>query len=407
MNSVTLGQPCKEWLKINLLIKNVEITDAEKKTAGHVLIKDGYIINVISGRKIPPGLEERLIKESIQIIDGKGLTLMPSFVDMHTHLRDPGDTQQEDLVSGQRAALKGGYTSLCTMANTSPCCDSKDIIEYIQTKSKKLNLCDIYQISSLSKGLRGKETVNIDEMLNFTKLFSDDGKTILDEKFMEKSLRLSEEKDFMIMTHSQPEVEIVKRDLNLLKENGGKLHICHISKAKTLQLIKRYKDKGLCFSGEVTPHHLYAYGLNYKVNPPFRTAEDVEALIVGLKRGYIDIIATDHAPHTELDKKHGAPGISSIEIAFSLVNTVFLDYGLDLQFLSRVMSYNPAKLLGRKSGLIKEGFKGDVVLVDPTEKYEIRPTGFLSKGKNSPFAGEIVQGKVKMTIRAGQILYLN
>ena len=381
----------------NILFRNVRIVDANKDFKTDLLVSNGVI------SKIDENIE--IEHESINIVDGNGYVLMPSFIDLHTHLRDPGLTHKEDLETGQKAALKGGFTVLCPMANTKPVCDNKEVMEYVLNKAKDLDLCDIKQVCAITKNLDGQEMIDIESMRKYTDLFSDDGYTLFNEEIMENVLRLSSELDFKVLTHCQPEYEIVQRDLKMLKEVGGNLHICHISLEDTLDEIKKYKDEGHKFTCEVGPHHIYGYGLDYKVNPSFAKEEDMMALIQGIKDGYIDMIGTDHAPHTEDDKKAGSPGISNIEVAFSMVNKVFKENNISLNKLSEMMSANPAKLLGLSQGLIEEGLRADLVLIDENEIDVIDTRKFVSKGKNNPFNNQKVIGKVIMTIRDGKIAY--
>ncbi|OPJ56011.1 dihydroorotase [Alkalithermobacter paradoxus] len=381
---------------MNLLIKNVNVIDATRDMHADVMIENGIIKEV--GQNI---------RSEYESIDAKGLTLLPSFVDMHTHLRTPGYEYKEDLESGQRAALKGGFTTLCAMANTNPVCDNEDVMEFINEKVKNLNLCNVVQISSVTKNLDGVETVDFDKMIKYTKLFSDDGKTIENEDIMRKALKLSKDMNFKVLTHCDSEEEIVRRDLEILEDVGGNLHICHISLKSTLDTIREFKDKNIKFTCEVTPHHIFKSNIDYKVNPSFATTEDVGALIQGIKEGYIDIIGTDHAPHSMEDKKNNAPGISNIEVAFSMVYRVFKENDISINKLSEMMSYNPARILNLKCGLIKEGYVADLVLVDLNKKYKIDTSKFISKGKNNPFDGYEVCGEVKMTIKGGAILYDN
>ena len=381
----------------NILFRNVRIVDANKDFKTDLLVSNGVI------SKIDENIE--IEHESINIVDGNGYVLMPSFIDLHTHLRDPGLTHKEDLETGQKAALKGGFTVLCPMANTKPVCDNREVMEYVLNKAKDLDLCDIKQVCAITKNLDGQEMIDIESMRKYTDLFSDDGYTLFNEEIMENVLRLSSELDFKVLTHCQPEYEIVQRDLKMLKEVGGNLHICHISLEDTLNEIKKYKDEGHKFTCEVGPHHIYGYGLDYKVNPSFAKEEDMRALIQGIKDGYIDMIGTDHAPHTEDDKKAGSPGISNIEVAFSMVNKVFKENNISLNKLSEMMSANPAKLLGLSQGLIEEGLRADLVLIDENEIDVIDTRKFVSKGKNNPFNNQKVVGKVIMTIRDGKIAY--
>lgn len=378
-----------------LLIKNVRIIDANKDIKSDLLVENGKISKINSNIEI----------ENINTIDGGHYVLMPSFIDLHTHLRDPGLTHKEDLESGQKAALKGGFTVLCPMANTKPVCDNPEVMNYIINKAENLDLCDIKQVCAITKNLEGDEMIDIKSMIEHTRLFSDDGYTLHNTEIMRDALKLSKELNFKVLTHCQPEFEIVERDLKLLEEVGGNLHICHISLKETLDEIKKYKDRGYKFTCEVGPHHIYGYGLDYKVNPSFAEEEDMKYLIQGIKDGYIDMIGTDHAPHTQEDKENGAPGISNIEVAFQMVNKVFSENQISLNKLSEMMSANPAKLLGLNQGLIEEGLRADLVLIDESYEDVIDTSNFISKGKNNPFNGQRVKGKVIMTIKNGKIMY--
>ena len=381
-----------------LLIKNVKIIDSSMNFKGDLLIENGKISKIDSNIN-PTDIE------GLKIIDGKNKILMPAFIDFHTHLRDPGLTHKEDLETGQKAALKGGFTVLCPMANTKPVCDNEQVMEYVLSKAKKLDLCDIKQVCAITENLEGEEIIDIEKMRTYTDLFSDDGYTLHNEKIMRDALILSKELDFKVLTHCQPEFDIVKRDLNMLKEAGGNLHICHISLKDTLDEIKKYKNDGYKFTCEVGPHHIFGYGLEYRVNPAFAEEEDMKHLIQGIKDGYIDMIGTDHAPHTKEDKEKGAPGISNIEVAFQMVNKVFNENNISLNKLSEMMSANPAKLLGLNQGLIKEGLRADLVIVDSEQEEVIDVSKFISKGKNNPFDGQKVRGKIIMTIRDGRVMY--
>lgn len=381
-----------------LLIKNVKIIDSSMSFKGDLLVENGKISKIDSDINIT-GIED------LKIIDGKNKILMPAFIDLHTHLRDPGLTHKEDLETGQKAALKGGFTVLCPMANTKPVCDNEQIMESVLNKARKLDLCDIKQVCAITENLEGEKIIDIEKMRTYTDLFSDDGYTLHNEKIMRDALILSKELDFKVLTHCQPEFEIVKRDLNMLKDVGGNLHICHISLKDTLDEIKKYKNDGYKFTCEVGPHHIFGYGLEYRVNPSFAEEEDMKHLIQGIKDGYIDMIGTDHAPHTKEDKEKGAPGISNIEVAFQMVNKVFNENNISLNKLSEMMSANPAKLLGLNQGLIKEGLRADLVIVDSEQEEVIDVSKFVSKGKNNPFDGQKVRGKIIMTIRDGRVMY--
>lgn len=379
-----------------MIIKNVEIVDIHGRRKGDVFVKDGVIADI----------DFKGNYENHQIIDGSNYTLMPSFIDMHTHLRDPGFEYKEDMETGMRAALKGGYTHLAAMANTNPITDNGGMVVANLSKSKSLGLCDLTQICVLTKNFE-EELVDLEKIIAVTKIFSNDGKTVVSEETMRRGLKLSKELGFLLATHCEPEVEIVKRDLNILREVPGNLHICHVSEKETLHLIRKAKEEGLRFTCEVTPHHVFDNDIDYKVSPPFGTKSDRQALIEGIKDGIIDLCATDHAPHSKEDKEKGSPGISNIEVAFSMYWKVFYEENISLEKLSQMMSYEPAKLLGLNCGEIVVGREANLVLIDENEDCTIDINDFISKSNNNPFHGRNAKGKVIMTIKRGEIKYDN
>lgn len=382
------------------LITNVEIVDSNGRRPGKVLIEDSRIKKVYK--------EKGMVKSSFdQEIDGRGLILMPGFIDMHCHLREPGFEYKETIESGMKAALKGGYTSLVAMANTNPIMDSAELIKENLDKSEALNLCQLIQVSALTKSFGDQELVDVKNIRPLTPVFSNDGVSVFSEKLMIAGLKASIEENFTLLTHCQPETELVKRDLKLLEEYGGHLHICHISKKDTLDLIRLAKAKGLDVTCEVTPHHLFASGMDYKVNPSFRTYPDRRALIEGIKDGIVDMCGTDHAPHTQEDKTKGALGINNFEMAFSMYYTVFKQNDIGIEKLSEMLSLKPASRLGIKAGLIKENYPADLVLVDLNWSGKIDPKTFISKSKNNPFGNETLSGQIKMTIVGGGVKYDN
>lgn len=376
-----------------MIIKNVNIVDYKSSFKGNIHVEDGKI------KKI------EYLKELENKDYEDGLCLMPSFVDLHFHTRYPGFPLKEDKISGSKAALKGGYTSICAMANTNPVCDNKELIKGIKKEYKELDLIDLIQICAVTKNLEGSSLVDFNDIKEETKFFSDDGKTILDEQIMIKALKESKKENFKILTHCQPESLIIKRDMKLLKNFGGNLHICHVSSKESIDEIRRRKDEGLNFSLEVTPHHLFSYDLDYKVNPKIRTKEDVKALIDAIKDDYIDIIATDHAPHTKEDKLNGSPGISNIESSFSMINKVFYDNNIDLKKLSLMMSKRPSNMLNLKSGEIKKNYEANLVLIDLSKKTFINSANFVSKGKNTPFDNYETRGEILFTMKNGNVKY--
>lgn len=377
------------------LFKNALIVDAEKKEKGDILVSDGKIIKI----------HENIEDENAQIIDVKGRVLMPAFIDMHCHFRDPGLTYKEDIETGLKAALKGGYGTVCAMANTKPICDNVEVLEYTTKKAKELNLCRYIQVSAIGVGLEDKNFVQINNNIKYTRLFSNDGKTIFSANFMKKALEKSREYNFHILTHCDPEHEVIKRDVKLAGKTKGNLHVCHISEKKSLEYIEQAKKDGVKVTCEVTPHHLFAHSMEYKVNPPFATKEDREYLISGIKRGTIDVLATDHAPHSKEDKENGAPGIDNIEVAFSVYNKVFYDNGINLNKLSEMISKNPARIIGLNKGLVKVGYDADFTIVDDNYKGVINKDEFISKSNNTPFDKKEIRGKVLMTFVKGEKKY--
>jgi dihydroorotase len=382
------------------LLTNIEIIDAQGRRPGKVLIEDRKIKKVYK--------EKGNVRTAFDVeIDGHGHALMPGFIDMHCHLREPGYEKKETIETGMRAALKGGFTSLVAMANTQPIIDNVKDLEINKEKAKTLNLCELFQVSALTKNFGDQEMVDFEELRKLTNVFSNDGVSILNNAIMEKGLEASKVYDFILLTHCQPETALVERDCDLLEEIGGHLHVCHISKKETLDRIRQAKEKKLDITCEVTPHHLFASAMDYKVNPPFRSYPDRRALIEGIKEGVIDMCGTDHAPHTEEDKLKGAPGINNFEIAFSMYYQVFDQNKIGIEKLSEMMSLAPAKRLGIKAGLIKERYPADLVLVDLDWEGKINPKEFISKSKNNPFGGEKLKGKIMMTIEKGEIKYDN
>ena len=380
------------------LITNAVLTDAGGTRDGKVLIRDGRIEKVYK-----PGSRIRAKYDSE--IDAGGLTLMPGFIDTHSHLRDPGLTYKEDLTTGLRAAVKGGFTTVTAMANTKPVTDTAEKVADIKSRAKEVGLADVNQVCALTKDFGSRECVDFPSVVAETRSISIDGHNVDDAEAMAEGLRASQEYDFILMCHEEPETETVVRDIGLLRENGGHLHICHISKKATLDAIAEAKKEGLDITCEVTPHHLYASGLEYRVHPPFRTWNDRRALIAGCAAGTIDTLGTDHAPHSEEDKAAGSPGINNYETAFGMYHTVFSKAGIPLSRLSEMASAKPAQRLGMKAGLIKEGYPADLVLVDPSEEWQIRPKAFVSKSHNTPFGGDWILGRVHKTIKSGQVVY--
>ncbi len=396
---------------MDLLIKNANMIDAYESFYGDILIIDGIITEI--GKKIN--------KDGIDIIDAKGLTLMPSFIDTHAHFRDPGLTYKEDMESGSRAAAKGGYTGVCLMGNTNPICSTKEVVEYVRNKAKEVGLIDVHQCVSITENFGGKSIGHLNAFDDDKELvaITDDGVGVMDSSIMMKAMEKAKENNWIVMSHAEDktfskiDMRIAEdlmtiRDLYLAKVTKARLHMAHVSTIESIEAIRRAKKEGANVTCEVTPHHigLTTEESNYRVNPPIRKKEDVNAIIEGIKDGTVDCIGTDHAPHTEEDKAKGAPGMVGLETAFSICYTELVrKNGISINKLSELMSRNPAKILGMNKGSITIGKDGDLVLVDLNKEIVIDKEKFASKGKNTPFHGRKYFGEVIMTIKGGKLIH--
>ncbi|MDU4884287.1 dihydroorotase [uncultured Clostridium sp.] len=396
---------------MDLLIKNANMIDAYESFFGDILIIDGIITEI--GKDIN--------KEGIDIIDAKGLTLMPSFIDTHAHFRDPGLTYKEDMESGSRAAAKGGYTGVCLMGNTNPICSTKEVVEYVRNKAKEIGLIDVHQCVSITENFGGKSIEHLNAFDDDKELvaITDDGVGVMDSSIMMKAMEKAKENNWIVMSHAEDktfskiDMRIAEdlmtiRDLYLAKVTKARLHMAHVSTVESIEAIRRAKKEGANVTCEVTPHHigLTTEESNYRVNPPIREKADVNSIIEGIKDGTVDCIGTDHAPHTEEDKAKGAPGMVGLETAFSICYTELVrKNGISVNKLSELMSRNPAKILGMNKGSITIGKDGDLVLVDLNKEVVIDKETFLSKGKNTPFQGREYYGEVITTIKAGKVIY--
>ncbi|EHI98238.1 dihydroorotase, multifunctional complex type [Clostridium sp. DL-VIII] len=396
---------------MELLIKNARIIDVTQDFYGDIYIKDGIIREI----------GESISKDNVQIINCEGKILMPAFIDTHAHFRDPGLTWKEDIETGSKAALKGGYTGVCLMANTKPICSSKETLEYVRNKSKELNLIDIHQCISVTKNFDGVTLSHLEELQNDPKIraISDDGIGVSNSNTMLEAMKIAKKNNWVIMSHAEsPEFSKVDmriaenmmtvRDVELAKLSKARLHMCHVSTKEAIKYVIEGKMSGANITLEVTPHHIaLTRDINdYRVNPPIREKEDVYAIISAIKLGMVDTIGTDHAPHTKEEKKNGSPGMVGIETAFSICYTKLVkENHVSLNKLSELMSFNPAKLLGMNKGKISVGIDGDLVLIDINKKIRVDPEKFESKGRNTPFDGMEFYGEVLTTIKAGEIKY--
>lgn len=423
---------------MKLLIKNgTVINPGDKKiTKADVLVTDGVISKVASGLK----------DAADETYDAKGCYVMPGFIDLHVHLRDPGLEYKEDIQTGGAAALHGGFTTIVAMPNTKPVADKPDVINYVKNKAEAVTKVHVLQAGAVTKGQKGEELSDIRGMAAAgSPAISEDGKSVMNAQLYREGMKIAAEEGLAVLAHCEDinmvhggvlnadakseelgfagitnsvEDVIVARDILLAKETGVRLHLCHCSTKDSVRMVELAKEEGLPVTAEVCPHHFCMTSdditeddANYKMNPPLRTKEDVEALKKGLADDIMDVIATDHAPHAAREKEQGiqkAPfGIVGLETAAALTYTELVKPGiLTPMQMAEKMSYNPAKVLGLEKGTVAEGSHADLTIFDPECEWVIDPAEFLSKGKNTPFGGKKVTGKVKATIVDGEIAYL-
>lgn len=423
------------------LIKNGRVLNPATKTDAKqdLYILEDRIVSRETLEKLRPGADTIEIDK---IIDASDCYVMPGLIDLHVHLRDPGLTHKETIESGCQAALHGGFTTICAMPNTMPTTDNAQIIEEIIDKAKKVSPVRVIPVGAVTIGQEGNNLTDIKAMNRAGSLaISEDGKSVMDESLYRQALANAAKEQMVVMAHCEDkdlvqngvlnfgkkskelgmlgisnEVEdrIVRRDIALAKETNAALHLCHCSTKNSVQYIEEAKKAGVNVTAEVCPHHFVLTDTdipcddaNYKMNPPLRTKEDVDALIDGLQKGIIDCISTDHAPHSVEEKAQSikdAPfGIVGLETAVALTMTYLVDKDIltPLQMAEK-MSYNPAKILGIDRGDISEGKIADIVIINPNESYQIDANQFKSKGRNTPFHEKNVKGKVKYTIIAGK-----
>lgn len=421
------------------IIQNGHVLDPSSSLdqVADLLIEDGKV-KAVGGK-----IEE----EADQVIDASGYFVMPGLIDLHVHLRDPGLEYKEDIVTGTRAAARGGVTTLCAMPNTKPVVDCPEVIEQIYEKAQKEGLVHVEQLSAITKRQEGKELVDMEAMAKSGAIaFSEDGKSVMDINLYKESMKEAGRLHVPVMAHCEDkdlvgkgvlnegvaserfhvpgisnsvEDVITARDIFLANEAGAKLHLCHCSTKGAVALTKMAKEMGMDVSAEVCPHHfiltdadIQELDTNYKMNPPLRTEEDVQALIRGLVDGTMEVISTDHAPHHKDEKpddfQKAAFGIVGIEISASLTYTALVATGLLTPYqMVEKMSTNPARIIGleEKRGGLKPGMEADIAIFDPDAEYVIDPDEFASKGKNTPFAGKTVKGQIAMTLVGGKVVY--
>ena len=400
-----------------------------------ILIDDGRIAALGKG----------LAAENAEVIDAGGKVVAPGLIDLHVHFREPGLTYKEDIASGSRAAARGGVTTVVCMPNTDPVVDHPALVKYVMEKGRAVGLTNVLTTGCITKGMKSEELSEIGDLKEAGAVaITDDGRPVLSSGLMRRALEYAKMFDMPVMSHSEDlslvdggsmnegetstrlglrgipktaESVAVSRDVLIAEETGARLHVCHVSTKNSIEAVRAAKKRGAQITCETAPHYFSltdkaceGFCTNAKMNPPLRDAEDVAAVIEGLMDGTIDAIATDHAPHhrdeKEVEFDKALNGIVGLETSLPLGITHLVRPGkLTLSQLIEKMSTVPAKIIGIDRGSLQQGKIADLVLFDPEEKYVIHGDDFASKGRNTPFDGHEVYGKVLMTISEGKVVY--
>ena len=420
-----------------ILIKNGRVIDPSSKTNK---VLDIYI----EGGKFSK-IGKNLKSDGAKILDAKGKIVLPGLVDMHTHLREPGRENVETIASGSIAAVHGGFTSICCMPNTTPAIDDASTLNFVLEKAKKAH-CNVYPIAAITKGRKGATFSEMAELASMGAIgFSDDGNGVRDSLLMRRAMEYSLMLDVAIISHcedeslslggsmnesytstvlgllgipKESEEIMVARDLLLAELTGARLHICHVSTKRSVELIREAKKRGVKVTCEVTPHHftlteeaVRTFDTNTKVNPPLRTKEDIKAIEKGLKDGTIDVIASDHAPHLSTEKEfeyENAPfGMLGLQTTLPLIMKQLVDRKiLTLSEAVEKLTSNPAKILNLKKGKIKVGEDADLTIINTKKQWQFKLEDIKSLSQNSPFIGWNFKGKPICTIVGGKIEYI-
>jgi dihydroorotase len=431
-----------------VLIAGGRVIDPSRRLdrVGDLLLADGRIAGLIGVDCDPPGSVERRFEAA-------GLVVGPGFVDLHAHLRTPGQEHKETIASGTRAAAKGGFTTVCCMANTSPPLDSRGLVEYVQSLAAEEGVVRVLPLGAVTKGLAGTELSEMAELAEAGVVaFSDDGVPLASSRLMRHALEYSRAFERPIMPHcddpelmagasmnegpvaaklglrgmpSAGEEAMVARDVALAELTRGRLHVCHVSTEGAIDAIRRGRARGLRVSGEASPHHLTLtdewvagvrweghgepYDTNTKMNPPLRSERDRRALVEALRDGTIEAIATDHAPHASVDKlcqyDQAAFGVTGFETALGALGRLVDALELDLPTVIARLTIGPCRVFGLPYGSLKPGGPADVVVFDPAVRWTVRAEEFVSKGKNSPYLGQTLVGRVVATFYGGDAVY--
>ena len=425
---------------MDIILKGGQVVDPANSinSESDVLIKGDKIAQV--GKNIKAN--------GAKTIDCKGKLVFPGLIDMHTHLRQPGREDEETILTGSRAALKGGFTSVLCMANTNPVIDNKGLVEYIRVEASKAGLINVYPAAAVTKGLEGKELTEIGQIAEAgAKALSDDGKPVMSAEILRRALEYAKMFSLPVISHCEDvdlsrngvmnegfvstklglkgiprasETVMVMRDIELAGLTGAKLHIAHISAKESVEAVREAKKRGIKVTCETCPHYftlteeaVLGFNTKAKVNPPLKTKEDVAAIKKGLSDGTIDAISTDHAPHSVEEKDvefdFAANGMIGLEFALPLANTELVKNKiLDWSGLIKKMSVNPAKILSLTGkGSLAVGSDADITVFDPSAEWVVEEKRIESKSKNTPLAGRKMSGTVLVTIVGGKIKYEN
>ena len=420
-----------------ILLKNATVVNADGMFESDILIKDGTIARI----------EQKISAPTAEVIDCDGKLVFPGFIDMHCHFRDPGQTHKEDIVTGAAAALAGGYTTVCCMPNTKPPIDNVAAVRYVRERSNEAHGAEVYPIGAITRGMGGKELCEYGMMKAAGAIaVSDDGLPVADGSVMLNALGYAKTFDMLVISHSEDksisrdgvvnsgenasiaglrgipaaaESAAIAREVLLAEEAGARIHIAHVSTAQSVDVIRMAKKRGVAVTCETCPHYFAAtddeilsYNTNAKINPPLRSQADVDAIIAGIVDGTIDVISTDHAPHSRDEKNvefdYAPFGTVGLETAFSVAYThLVLTDTIKLSDLARLMSAKPSDILGLECGKIAEGARADITVVDPDAEYTVDASRFRSKSKNSLFDGWQLQGRIEKVFVGGEMRYEN